>query len=212
MQRFFILLAAAAGLLSAGCSNLDRSRDLADPRVSGKTLAQQVCSACHGIDGNSTSPMFPRLAGQQHDYLVSQLKNFRSVQRSDPAGSEFMLGLSRHLTDKQIDELADYFSSQKVVPTTAVASPNLVAEGKSIFENGVAAQNVIACKACHGEQAQGIGAFPRLANQHADYIIKQLEVFQLNRGRPGTPMEFIAHPLTGSNKKAVAAFLQDFPG
>lgn len=212
MKYLFAALVMAVGAVGAGCSNLERSRDLDDPQVSGKTIAQQVCSICHGIDGNSTSPMFPRLAEQQHEYLVNQLKNFRGTHRSDPPGPEFMWGLSRQLTDKQIDELADYFSSQKVAPTVANADPALVAEGKNIFENGVVSQNVIPCKACHGEQAQGIGAFPRLANQHADYIVKQLEVFQLNQGRPGTPMEFIAHPLTGSNKKAVAAFLQGFPG
>jgi cytochrome c553 len=65
--------------------------------------------------------------------------------------------------------------------------------------------------ACHGPKAQGIQAFPRLAWQHADYIVKQLNVFQNTQGRPGTPMEFVVHPLTGANKAAVAAYLQAFP-
>lgn len=211
MQKLTLPLALAIAILGAGCSNLERSRNLADPNVSGQTLAQQVCSICHGVDGNSISPAFPRLAAQQREYLVNQLKNFRAEHRSDPAGAEYMWGLSQHLSDKQIDEIADYFSSQKAAPDTS-ADPALAAAGKEIFEKGVASQNVIACASCHGPQAQGIGAFPRLANQHADYIVKQLDVFQRNQGRRGTPMEFIAHPLTGTNKKAVAAYLQGFPG
>ncbi|HEX8963978.1 MAG TPA: c-type cytochrome [Rhodocyclaceae bacterium] len=211
MKRSYSLLVALAVVGIAGCANLDRSRDLANPNVSGDVLAVQVCSICHGVDGNSVSPQFPRLAQQQKEYLVAQLKNFRSHHRSDPGGSEYMWGISRDLTDKQIDELADYFSKQKMAPNAPVDS-GLAAAGKDVFENGIPAQKVIACQSCHGPKAQGIGAFPRLANQHADYIVKQLDVFQNTQQRPGTPMEFVVHPLTGSNKEAVAAYLQGFPG
>ena len=82
--------------------------------------------------------------------------------------------------------------------------------GKDIYEKGVQEQNVIPCSACHGPKAQGIEAFPRLANQHADYIVKQLNVFQNTQGRPGTPMEAVVHPLTGGNMSAVAAYLQAY--
>ncbi len=211
MKPKHVLLAITVGVIGAGCSNIERSRDLANPAVPGKVLAVQVCAVCHGVDGNSTSPAFPRLAGQQPVYITNQLKNFRSHGRSDPAGSEYMWGLSRQLTDGQIDEIAAYYSQQKVVAPNVPADAALLAAGKEIFEKGVPAQNVIACASCHGPKAQGIEAFPRLANQHADYIVKQLDVFQENQGRPGTPMEFISHPLTGDNKSAVAAYLQDFP-
>ncbi|HEX8988091.1 MAG TPA: c-type cytochrome [Rhodocyclaceae bacterium] len=204
-HSILLVLSVAA---SAGCANVDRSRDLANPAVPGKVLAVQVCSNCHGVDGNSVSPAFPRLAEQQKDYIVAQLKNFRAHHRSDPAGSEYMWGLSRSLTDKQIDELADYFSTQKERPNVH-ADDALAAAGKDIFENGVPSQKVIACASCHGPKAQGIGAFPRLAEQHGDYIVKQLDIFQNTQGRPGTPMEFVVHPLTGSNKNAVAAYLQN---
>jgi cytochrome c553 len=106
-------LAMAVAALGAGCANLERSRNLADPDVSGKTLAEQVCSNCHGLDGNSVSPNVPNLAAQQKAYLTAQLEGFRMPGRSDPAGFEYMWGLSHHLTDKQIDELADYFAAQK---------------------------------------------------------------------------------------------------
>ena len=213
MKGNHILLAVTLGILGAGCSNIERSRDLANPNVSARTIAQQVCSNCHGLDGNSVSPAYPRLAGQQATYLISQLNEFRSHQRLDPPGAEYMFGLSRHLTDDQIAGLADYYSKQIPHRSADVraADSKLLAAGKDIFDKGVPEQNVIACSACHGPLGQGIEAFPRIAYQHADYLVKQLNVYQNTQQRPGTPMEFITHPLTGDNKEAVAAYLQAFP-
>ena len=211
MNRKYLLLAATLGALVAGCSTIERSRNLADPAVPGHVYAEQVCSICHGLDGNSVSPAFPVLAGQQAIYIATQLKNFRSHGRMDPAGTEYMWGLSHHLTDAQIDALADYYSKQTARPRPVSADAAVLATGKDIFEKGVPDQNVIACQLCHGPKAQGIDAFPQLAHQHADYLVKQLNVFQYTQGRPGTPMEAVTHPLTGENKQAVAAYLQAFP-
>jgi cytochrome c553 len=211
MKHKHILLALTLGVMVVGCANVERSRDLANPAVPGSVIAVQVCSNCHGIDGNSTSPAFPRLAAQQSLYLANQLQNFRGHhQRSDPAGTEYMWGLSQHLTDEQITGIAEYFSKQKALPN-AHTDPTLAAAGKEIFEKGIPKENVIACSSCHGPTAQGVATFPRLANQHADYIVKQLNIFQNTQGRPGTPMELVSHGLTGGNKDAVAAYLQDFP-
>jgi cytochrome c553 len=212
MKLSLLTTAVTVCILGAGCSSLERSRDLANPAVTGRTLAEQVCSICHGIDGNSVSPGIPRLAGQQAPYMINQLTNFRAHNRSDPVGSEYMWGLSHHLTDPQIAGIADYFSKQTPHrQTTASADPRLLAEGREIFEKGVPSQDVIPCMSCHGPKAEGIAAFPRLAYQHANYTVKQLNVFQNTQGRPGTPMEFVSHPLTGANKDAVAAYLQAFP-
>ncbi len=208
MRCLPLILAAAFGLATAGCTSLDRSRDLGNPAVPGPVLAQQVCSLCHGVDGNSA---FPRLAGQQATYLKNQLTSFRSHHRADPAGSEYMWGLSHHLTDRQIEALADYYSKQVPRDFRRSADPQQLAAGKRIFEQGVPDQDVIACSACHGPNGQGIEAFPRLAHQHADYLVKQLNIFQFTQGRPGTPMTAVSHPLTGSNKQAVAAYLEAFP-
>jgi cytochrome c553 len=208
MHRLTLALALAVVALGAGCSSLERSRDLADPAVSGRTLAQQVCSNCHGLDGNSVSPNFPNLAAQQKDYSVAQLEAFRNPGRSDPAGFEYMWGLSRHLTDKQIGELADYFAAQKVVSPGA-GNPLQAANGKRIFEEGIAAKNTPPCKACHGEDGTGNGMFPRIAHQHADYIVKQLDVFKRTNQRPeGAVMKVIAHGLTKEDRKDVAQYLQ----
>ncbi|MCX7173551.1 MAG: c-type cytochrome [Proteobacteria bacterium] len=210
MNGISLLSVLALLATASACSNIERSRDLANPNVPPAVTAMQVCSICHGMDGNSGSPNFPRLAGQQAAYLVAQLEHFRSQQRSDPPGPEYMWGISHHLTDGQIKGLAEYFAKQVPLPNAPVDA-HLMAAGKSIYDNGVPEQNVIPCAACHGPKAQGIEAFPRLAHQHADYIVKQLNIFQNTQGRPGTPMENIVHPLTGENKEAVAAYLQAFP-
>ena len=199
-----------AALASNGCANLERSRALANPDTPAKTIAMQVCSNCHGIDGNSISPNFPRLAGQQQTYIVNQLTNFRSHHRSDPPGPWYMWGISRFLTDKQIEGIAEYFSTQTPL-ANATGDAQLIAAGRDIYEHGVPELKVIPCAGCHGEHGQGMGQFPRLAYQHSDYIVKQLEVFQYTQGRPGTPMADISHPLTGGNRDAIAAFLQAFP-
>jgi cytochrome c553 len=210
MKYSQIFLVLAMGVLGAGCSNIERSRDLANPQVSATTLVQQVCSLCHGIDGNSVSPIIPRLAGQSPDYIAAQLGNFRSHQRSDPPGYEYMWGLTRNLTDEQIKGLADYFSSQKPIANAAMDA-QLMAAGKVIFENGVPEKEAAPCMACHGPTAQGMATFPRLAGQHQDYLVKQLHVFQETEGRPGTPMKQITHLLSDQEMEAVASYLQAFP-
>ena len=208
MKTSSTILALAAIALTAACSTPDRSRDLANPAVTGKTLALQVCINCHGVDGNSVSPNFPKLAGQQEAYFTAQLKGFKGHNRSDPPGPEYMWGLSRSITDEQVDGLAKYYAEQK--PTAGVVGDaTLTAEGKQIFTSGVADKNIPACAACHGAEAQGMATFPRLAGQHADYIVKQLQVFQRTDERPeGSIMKGVAHDLTPRNMEAVATYLQ----
>ena len=206
----FILTLTA---LATGCTTTDSSRNLADASVPGKVLAQQVCSICHGADGNSTNPTFPKLAGQQEGYLVTQLTDFRSHGRSDPAGSEYMWGISRNLTDAQIQQLAAYFSHQQP-QADQPAHPQLEAKGESIFTHGVTSQNenVPACATCHGAKGEGNGAFPRIAGQHADYIAKQLNVFRNTEQRPkGTMMKVITHDLSPDEIHAVAAYVSTMP-
>jgi cytochrome c553 len=193
-----------------GCANPERSRDLANPNIAPEVTAVQVCSICHGIDGNSVSPNFPRLAGQVPAYIVSQLENFRSHQRSDPPGFEYMWGISHHLTDAQIQGLADYFAKQIPIANDAVEAQQMAA-GKLIFDNGVPDKEAAPCMACHGPGGQGIANFPRLAGQHQDYLIKQLHVFQETDGRPGTPMKQITHLLSKQEIQDVAGYLQSFP-
>ncbi|HJW03468.1 MAG TPA: c-type cytochrome [Azospira sp.] len=209
--RTVTLVLALAGL-GAACTNLERSRDLGNPKVPAETLAAQVCSNCHGLDGNALSPNFPRLAGMPEAYLEKQLKAFKGHNRLDPAGFEYMWGLSRHLTDEQIAGLAAYYAKQQAVSPGVAGNHALVAEGRSIFEKGLPEKNIPPCGSCHGTSGQGNGDFPRLAFQHEDYLLKQLNVFQRTDERPeGAVMKTIAHGLAQSDMKAVAAFLQEFP-
>lgn len=204
-----LLLALAAAALVGGCANPSRSRDLANPNVPAVVLAQQVCSNCHGVTGVAVSPNFPNLAAQTPQYIVSQLKDFRAHNRADPAGFEYMWGISRRLTDAQIDGLAQYFSSQAPAHQRTEGRPDQVAAGKAIFDGGVPAKNIPPCMTCHGDQGQGRETYPRLAGQHADYAAKQLLVFQRTDERPGgAVMKTIVHDLGPQDIRNVAAYVQ----
>ena len=202
------LLGVMVAVAVTGCSTVERSRSLNDPAVPARTIAMQVCSNCHGVEGNAESPNFPNLAGQTKPYLVEQLKSFRSHDRSDPAGFEYMWGMTRHLTDQQIEGLAAYYAAQHPV-ANAPADPKLAAAGREIVEKGVPARNVPPCASCHGANGEGKDTFPRLADQHGDYLIKQLVVFQRTDERPqGSVMKTVAHGLSPADMEQVAAYLQ----
>src|SRR5271156_6140848 len=153
-----LLLAVAAG---TGCTNIERSRNLADAAVPGKVLALQVCSNCHGVDGNSVSPNSPNLAAQTEPYFIEQVNSFRRHSRLDPAGFEYMWGLSRHLTDEQIKDLAAYYASQKVKsPAYPTGLLDLRDSGKAVYASGVPEKGIPPCAACHGPEGLGNLQFP----------------------------------------------------
>ncbi len=206
-------LIAAALLLGSGCANLERSRDVFNPAVSGTTLAQQVCSMCHGVTGVSPSPNFPNLAGQTKEYLVAQLTEFRGHSRSDPAGFEYMWGISRKLTDPQIQQLADYFAAQAPARQPPAGDAALVETGRALFAQGAPDRAIPACSGCHGDRAQGLATFPRLAGQHGDYVRKQLVVFQRTDDRPdGSIMKVVAHNLRPDEVAGAALYVQGLTG
>jgi cytochrome c553 len=212
MKSAPLLLALLAAGLIGGCANPSRSRDLANPNVPAPVLAQQVCSNCHGVTGVSVSPNFPNLAAQTPQYITAQLKEFRSHDRADPAGFEYMWGISRKLTDAQIDGLARYFAAQAPAHQPVEGKPAQIAAGQAIFTSGVPAKNIPPCMACHGDKGQGNATFPRLAGQHADYVAKQLLVFQRTDERPsGAVMKTVAHDLLPENIRNVAAYVQTLP-
>ena len=204
----WMLLALVVGSVAA-CANVERSRSTANPNVSGATLAVQVCSDCHGPTGNSVSPNFPNLAAQQQAYLSAELQEFKRHSRTDPAGFEYMWGLSHNLTDKQIDELSTHFASRKLERRPVEGKPERIAAGKAIFISGLPDQGAPPCSSCHGADGMGNAAIPRIAGQHVDYLIKQLKVFQRTEQRPdGALMKTVTHQLTAQNMQNVAAYLQ----
>ena len=207
-----LVLLVAAVVLASGCSDIERSRDLANPKVAPITLAHQVCSNCHGFAGTTVSPNFPNLAGQTEAYLVAQLTAFKSHDRLDPAGFEYMWGLSRSLSEDQIKGLAAYYAAQTPGSQKFEGDRARLEAGKSIYEAGVAAAGVPACSGCHGAKGEGNATFPRIAGQHVDYLVKQLIVFQRTDERPeGAVMKPIAHSLSRQNIDDVARYLQAMP-
>jgi len=194
-------------LVLSACSSMEGNRGVNDPSMSGRTLVVQVCSTCHGLTGESTSPNFPKLNGQQKDYLIAQLDDFRAHVRSDQRAQEHMWGFTR-LTPAQITELADYFSAQPPMRGKSISSP-AVSRGEVIFTKGVPDLGVVQCSSCHGNSGEGNGTFPRLAGQHSNYLIQQIEVFQQTEQRPrGGPMKVVTHGLTEADTTAVAQYLE----
>ena len=165
---------------------------------------EAVCQNCHGPDGNSVSPTFPRLNGQQADYVIAQLKGFRDHTRADPHAMAYMWGMASQLDDSTITALANYLASQK--PTPAQPGGALAAEGEKLYTDGDEAHNVPACAACHGDHGEGNGQFPRLAGQHADYLRKQLEDFR-SLVRQNTIMHANTAEMTDHQIEAVVSYL-----
>ncbi|MEA3101749.1 c-type cytochrome [Caballeronia mineralivorans] len=210
MKKLAQLISLGMLLAGSGCHDLERSRSVDNPAVAGKTIALQVCSNCHGANGVSVSPTFPKLAGQQREYLINQLTDFKAHSRSDPNARRFMWGFT-HLSDAQIEALATYFSNQQQAPGKP-GDRALIDEGRAIFAFGLQDKGVAACSSCHGQHGEGAGQFPRLAGQHEDYIVKQLLVFQSTEERPrGAIMKAVCNNMSEQDMRAVAAFLEAFP-
>jgi len=171
MKTLAILAAAGAVLFAASAS----ARTSVPPEPD---LVANTCSQCHGDRGLSIAPLFPDLAAQNKDYLVTQLKNFRDHKRSDAHAQAYMWGMAGQLTDDTINDVAAYFAALPPSPPTTGLDPAEVAAGKVIFENGVDANGVPACSGCHGETAAGSATFPRLAGQHREYLAAQLFAFR----------------------------------
>ncbi len=218
-----VLVLSTLALAVAACSNLERSPDLSNPKVSGSTLAQQTCASCHGglvgqENGSSINPTYPNLAGQQAVYLETELQEFHDRTRSDPLAKDMMWGLAEKLTPTQMKQLAEYYAKQPTRANPDHGDPAKVAAGKKVFSEGNAAEGVPACVSCHGQNAEGNGPIPRLAGQHADYLYKQLVVFNTDVGRQahsqvlerphGTAMDSISHNMTDAERHQVADYLQ----
>jgi cytochrome c553 len=170
----------------------------------------QYCKTCHGLSGQGFRGAYPmpRLAGQQPEYLENQLRAFIERRRTNPV----MFNVAHVLSPSMVTALAAYF--RNLDPRPLGGSPReLAAAGKRIYQEGIAGTDIPQCASCHGEDAKGQGAFPRLAGQLHDYIQNKLVNWSKERGqdpaRPDTSaiMEPIAHGLTRPQIAAVAAYL-----
>ncbi len=164
------------------------------------------CAICHGIYGQSVSPTFPNLAAQTAPYIELQLHAFKDQSRADPDAQAYMWGMASQLDDASISGLATYFSKQ-TAPSGRSGNTALIAQGKKIFTEGVLDHGIAACASCHGPLAQGNGPFPRLAGQHAPYLLKQLLAIQ-NVLRTAPVMHGVIKDLNRDQMQAVVAYLE----
>jgi cytochrome c553 len=201
-------LIAAAVLASTSSAARAEEPDAGD-KLHAQKVAVTVCGTCHGPTGNSTQPKFPRLAGQNANYLATQLKAFRSQVRGDPDAIGYMWGMAAELDDDTIAALAAYYAAQKPDASRA-GDAAAIARGREIYEKGISAEGVPACSSCHGPDAHGTQDFPRLAGQHAQYVLKQLASFQSNM-RKVAVMHGVAQNLRLPEMESVAAFLEAQP-
>jgi len=167
-----------------------------------------TCSACHGADGNSISPLWPNIAGQAAKYTVAQLKAFKDGKRSDP----LMTSQAMLLSDEDMMDLAVYFETLPAA-AQAVADPSLVNRAEALFRGGNAADGIAACIACHGPTGRGnpAAAYPALNGQHAAYTAKQLKDYASGaRQSDGTTrmMRQIAERLNADDIAALASYIQ----
>jgi cytochrome c553 len=198
----------SAALLAVGIAQA------ADVDAAGMTDAQKValqktietCSTCHGLNGRSVAPTFPNLAAQTAPYIELQLHAFKDQTRADPDAQAYMWGMASQLDDASISALAAYFSKQSAAAGKS-GNATLIAQGKQIFMEGVPGRQIPACASCHGAQAQGNGPFPRLAGQHAPYLLKQLLVIQ-SVLRTAPVMHGVIKDLTRDQMQAVVAYLE----
>jgi cytochrome c553 len=139
-----------------------------------------TCAACHGADGNSPAPAFPKLAGQGEKYLLKQMKDIRDGARPVPT----MVGQVDNMTDEQLANIAAFYASQ--APSGGQTDPELLELGEKIYRAGVAERNVAACIACHSPTGKGNApaGFPRLAGQHAEYTAAQLRAYRKGYENP----------------------------
>jgi cytochrome c553 len=171
----------------------------------GKSKAA-MCAGCHGGDGNSAVPAFPKLAGQNVKYLVKQMQDIKAGDRSVPA----MTGLLNASSDQDMQDIAAYFSSQ--FASIGAANKDLVELGEKVYRAGTKESGVSACTACHSPTGKGnaMAGFPTLGGQHADYIAAQLRAFREGeRTNDGDAkmMRSVAFRLTNKEIDAVASYI-----
>lgn len=186
----FVAFVASA---PAAAADLKRAQEI----VEGK------CFICHGIEGESSSPVFPRLAGQHAAYVSRQLADYASGKRKSSAMQPMVEGL----TKSDFDALGLWFEKREV-HQHAIEDTDLALVGRFIYARGNPFTGVPACASCHGPVGQGTATLPRLAGQHAAYTERQLKQFnQRERTNDNQVMHQIASKLTELEAKAVASYI-----
>ncbi len=196
MNRFMATVVAFVSVTSAHAAG--------NPATA-QGIVNQVCAACHGVDGNSPLSANPSLAGQHPEYLLKQMTEFKSGVRSNPV----MTGMVANLSADDMRNLAAYYSSQTPKQMGA-RDKDLVAQGRRLYRGGNPSNSVAACAGCHSPNGSGIPAqYPRLAGQHADYVAAQLKAFRAGdrANDPNLMMRATAVKLTDKEIAALAEYI-----
>ncbi|WP_263769690.1 c-type cytochrome [Propionivibrio soli] len=203
-------IVAAALLAAFGSSFAAEDAKVKPDLAKAKSIAESVCVACHGADGNSQTPANPILAGQGADYLFKQLSDFKAADSKAPVrNNPIMVGMAAPLSVEDMKSLAAYFSQQKVKPSAA-SDDKLVATGRALWRKGDFERGVPACAGCHGPAGAGIPAqYPRLAGQYAEYTETQLKNFRSEErsNDPERTMRTIADKLSDKQIKALSDYI-----
>ena len=171
----------------------------------GEASYAAVCAACHAADGNSTIAVNPMLAQQHPEYLVKQLKEFKSGKRADPV----MQGMAAMLSDDDMRNVAAWLASQKAKEGFA-KDKDLVSLGERIYRGGIQDRHIAACAGCHSPNGAGIPSqYPRLSGQYAEYTSTQLKNFRSEErsNDPERMMRTIADKLSDKHIKALSDYI-----
>jgi len=166
----------------------------------------QACAACHGTDGNSSNPVWPKLAGQHPDYIVSQLQAFKSGDRKNDQMAPMVQGLS----EQDMQDLAAWYASQSMSPGGAKESDDLQT-AETLYRAGQQDDGMPACIACHGPRGNGIpySGYPKISGQHAEYTTSTLKAYRSGdrQGSQARIMQDIAEKLTAAEIEALANYI-----
>lgn len=210
------MIRAVAFALMCSVSALSLAAEPAAPTAAtpaaadASAIAKNVCAACHGVDGNSSIPVNPSLAGQHASYLLKQLNNFKASADGKPAlrQNAVMNGMAAPLSEAEMKALAQYFSKQTLTPDVA-KDEKLVTQGRKLWRAGDLKKGIPACAGCHGVAGAGLPAqYPSLAGQHPEYVITQLKNFRegIRANDPEGVMRTIAAKMTDPQMAAVAEY------
>ena len=207
-----LIIAGFAGFAQAG-----------GDAAAGKSKAA-TCVACHGQDGNSLAPTFPKLAGQNERYLIKQMKDIQcgalseaeqKAQKCSGRPVPTMAGQLDNLTDADLADIAAYYAGQTV--SVGQAKADIAAKGEEIYRAGIVAKSVAACTACHSPTGRGntLAGYPSVGGQHADYVAAQLKAFRAaadglaGRDNDGASkiMRDVAANMSDSEIAAVASYI-----
>jgi len=198
------LMTAAAAALLAGSALANAPAAAAKPDLAkGEAAFGAVCAACHAADGNSTTPVNPKLAQQHPEYLVKQLQEYKSGKRANAVMSGMVAGLS----DADMRNISAWLAS-KPAKAGFAKDKDSVALGERIYRGGIPDRQIAACAGCHSPNGAGIPSqYPRLSGQHADYTVAQLVAFRDGVRKNSDQMTGVAAKMNDREIKAVSDYV-----